>query len=438
MKYLLLFHLTQLQPDLANRCHNLSFDDIFIECIRWNTGLKSKHSGTVKNKITCNFCVHRGHKEEECRKKMKSKAKTLNESSTEKKILSVDDNLEKLAYQLGTAADFHVSANKCDFSSYSKSSQTVRVAGGGQVTMAGCGDLLFPTVDNKTIIINGAIHLPGQKYKILSTAQLEKQGYSIRWPSKYRNTELIHPNGSIYATFQRIGGRLIYKPSLHNSVEINVHSATRNWHQILGHPGQKAQEIILHATGIKGDKYPIDCETCTKTKITKFKGKGSLRTASSFREAIHMDLVGGQKTLAPTTTDDSVPNATLFLLAIDEFTLWKWAWPIYSKKTVPTQIQYLLEHLKTKFSITPKRIHTDSGTEFANSILQQILNSRGIEWHRSSSHAPEQNGIAERNVRTVTEKICALHLQSGLPPRIWPIILSSSINILNITPNSVA
>ena len=34
---------------------------------------------------------------------------------------------------------------------------------------------------------------------------------------------------------------------------------------------------------------------------------------------------------------------------------------------------------------------------------------RGIEWHRSSSRALEQNGIAERNVRTVTEIMRALH-----------------------------
>ena len=80
----------------------------------------------------------------------------------------------------------------------------------------------------------------------------------------------------------------------------------------------------------------------------------------------------------------------------------------------------------------------DSGTEFSNSDFQQNLLSRGIEWHRSSSHAPEQNGIVERNVRTVTEKMRALHLQSGLPLLLWPLILAASIYILNVTPNSVS
>lgn len=151
-----------------------------------------------------------------------------------------------------------------------------------------------------------------------------------------------------------------------------------------------------------------------------------------------MDLVGGQKSLNLTIMDKSIPNATWFLLAVDDFTAWKWAWPIYSKKTVPGQIGHLLEHLKNKFDKTPKCIHTDSGTEFSNSELQELMLSRGIEWQMSSSHAPEQNGIVERNVCTVTEKMRALHLQSGLQLRLWPLILKAAINILNITPNTVS
>ncbi|KAI0995640.1 hypothetical protein K3495_g12538 [Podosphaera aphanis] len=86
-----------------------------------------------------------------------------------------------------------------------------------------------------------------------------------------------------------------------------------------------------------------------------------------------MDLVGGQKSLRPVATDSSVPNATWFLLAVDEYTSWKWAWPIYSKKTVPTRIRQFLKYLKTNHSQTPKVLHTDSGTEFSNAELQEIL-----------------------------------------------------------------
>ncbi|KAI1005872.1 hypothetical protein K3495_g2356 [Podosphaera aphanis] len=226
-------------------------------------------------------------------------------------------------------------------------------------------------------------------------------------------------------------------PSRPITKRFNVLSVKRDWHSILGHPGQKAQSAVLKSAKITAYKSS-KCEICTKSKITKLKDHGSLRSATSFGEVIHMDLVGGQKSLLPTTTDKSVPDATWFLLAVDELTAWKWAWSVYSKKTVPILVRNFLENLKTKFGKTPKFIHTDSGTEFSNSSLQNELLSRGIEWKKSSSHAPEQNGIVERNVRTVTEKMRALHLQSGLPLRLWQVILNAAINLLNVTPNKVA
>ncbi|KAI0997709.1 hypothetical protein K3495_g10481 [Podosphaera aphanis] len=279
--------------------------------------------------------------------------------------------------------------------------------------------------------------MPGQRNQILSSAQLERQGFSIRWPSEYCNVELLRPDGTFCAIFRRTSGRLIYKPLL-DLLNPELYPVQHDWYGILGHPGQKAQDIALKTAGIKGYKFPYDCETCIKTKITKSKGYSSLRSASSFGEVIHMDLVGGQKSLFPTTTDKSIPNASWFLLAVNEFTSWKWAWPVYSKRTVPSQIVQLLEHLMTKFGKTPKILYTDSGTKFSNSDLQQNFLSCGIEWHKSSSHAPEQNGIVERNVRSVTEKLRALHLQSGLPIRLWPLILAAAIYILNVTPNSVS
>lgn len=126
----------------------------------------------------------------------------------------------------------------------------------------------------------------------------------------------------------------------------HTYSVSRNWHNVLEHPGETAQKMALDYAGISGYKPPHDCEICTKSKITVSKGQGSLRSASEFAEAIHMDLVGGQKALSPVATETSVPNATLFLLAVDEYTSWKRAWPILSKKTVPTRIRYFLEHLK--------------------------------------------------------------------------------------------
>ncbi|KAI0995619.1 hypothetical protein K3495_g12561 [Podosphaera aphanis] len=416
IRNLFLFHINTTRPDLASRCKNLTLENTLSECRASTSGDKPSSKTKNDSGVKCSYCQILGHSVNECRKKKRAE-KENKKNMGGSKILSVNKPSHSSYYQLDTAADAHVSGNIEDFS-YSKSSQLIGEAGGGQVTTDGYGDMFLPTADGKLEILSDAVHLPGETTRVLSTLQPEKQGFSINWPENYRDIELLRPDGSICAYFRREAGRLIWKPRSTDSVKSVSNSTKRNWHIILGHPGKKALTTALADAKITGYKSPENCETCIKTKITVSKG--------------------GQKSLSSVATDSSVPNATLFVLAVDEYTSWKWAWPIYSKKTVPTKIRQFLEYLKTNHSQTPEILHTDSGSEFSNVELQEILLNRGTTWHRFSSHAPEQNGIAERAVRTVTEKMRALHLQSGIPVRLWPLIPNAAINILNATPNKIA
>ena len=115
-----------------------------------------------------------------------------------------------------------------------------------------------------------------------------------------------------------------------------------------------------------------------------------------------MDLVGGRGSLCPAPSDTSQAAATWFLLVVDEHTSWRWAWPVYSKKDVPHLVSNLLELLNNQFGLTPKRVHTDVGCKFAGQDLGAVLAAKGIIWEDAAAKAPQQNGIVERSVRTVS------------------------------------
>ncbi|KAI1007745.1 hypothetical protein K3495_g476 [Podosphaera aphanis] len=121
MKYLFLHHVNTLKPDLANRCRDLAFHDMISECLKWsNTSAKPKSVDLKKNFVTCNYCSIKGHKENECRKK-KHVAIEKSQQGTEAakgKVLSLNSSQDTSAYQLDTAAEFHVSGYENDFSSY--------------------------------------------------------------------------------------------------------------------------------------------------------------------------------------------------------------------------------------------------------------------------------------------------------------------------------
>lgn len=109
-------------------------------------------------------------------------------------------------------------------------------------------------------------------------------------------------------------------------------------------------------------------------------------------------------------------NVTFFLLVIDQFSSWKWPWPICFKKTVPIQIRCLLENLKTKFDYTPTCIHTDLVTELSNSEFKDLLLSRGIKlkiiilicsrakrnFWKKYSHSYRKDACATSSIWTIT------------------------------------
>ena len=88
----------------------------------------------------------------------------------------------------------------------------------------------------------------------------------------------------------------------------------------------------------------------------------------------------------------------------------KWAWPVRPKKDVPLLVENLLAQLANQHGVTPKNIHCGSGTEFLNDAIRSILHTRGITLTYAATKANEQNGITERNVRTVTKRMRALRL----------------------------
>ena len=107
MRYLLLYHVNRIQPELANRCRNYSFDETISECLQWNSSVPQKPTSSSLNLSICNFCKNKGHRVEECRKKKKKeKNKTSKlDNHGHKNVLSLNNNQHDYGYQLDAAAN---------------------------------------------------------------------------------------------------------------------------------------------------------------------------------------------------------------------------------------------------------------------------------------------------------------------------------------------
>lgn len=71
------------------------------------------------------------------------------------------------------------------------------------------------------------------------------------------------------------------------------------------------------------------------------------------------------------------------------------------------------------FGRKPKVIRSDGGGEFDNGELRRFYKEEGIKPQFTTPYTPQQNGVAERKNRSITEMATCMLLDAGLDKRYW-------------------
>jgi len=83
-----------------------------------------------------------------------------------------------------------------------------------------------------------------------------------------------------------------------------------------------------------------------------------------------------------------------------------------------------------------KRLRTDRGGEFMSNAFSKFLLDNGIVHETSAADVHQQNGRAERMIRTLREKSQCIRLESSLPESYWEFALETAVHLHNRTPLS--
>ena len=84
-------------------------------------------------------------------------------------------------------------------------------------------------------------------------------------------------------------------------------------------------------------------------------------------------------------------------MVIDYFS--RWPEIIYLEETTSTYVIGKLKILIARFSI-PEIVVSDNGPQFGSAIFKQFGQEYGFQHHKSDPYFPQENGCAERAVRT--------------------------------------
>ncbi|CAL9241108.1 unnamed protein product [Arabidopsis halleri] len=97
---------------------------------------------------------------------------------------------------------------------------------------------------------------------------------------------------------------------------------------------------------------------------------------------------------------------------------------------------FSLSNNKTQFNSKIKSLQCDNGGEYDNRAFKEYMGSIGATFRFSCSYTSQQNGKAERMLRTINNMVRTLLIHAGMPHTFWVEALHTAVHLLNILPSS--
>ena len=186
-------------------------------------------------------------------------------------------------------------------------------------------------------------------------------------------------------------------------------ASDRVWHMRLGHPND---QVLKHLSTIKVISFnklsQFLCEACQVGKTSKLPFSSSVFRSSRVLERIHCDVWGP----APVV---SVQGFRFYVVFIDNYSRFCWFYPLKSKSDVFAIFKAFQLQVENQYNQKIAIFQSDGGGEFINKSLTDHFAATEIKQIVSRPHTPEQNGIAERRHRHITEIGLSMLYQSHMP-----------------------
>nr|GFB30824.1 retrotransposon protein, putative, unclassified [Tanacetum cinerariifolium] len=99
----------------------------------------------------------------------------------------------------------------------------------------------------------------------------------------------------------------------------------------------------------------------------------------------------------------SINGKRYVLVIVDDYSRYSWVHFLRSKDEAPKVIIKFLKRITVLFQSPVIIIRTDNGTEFKNHVLKEYFDTIGISHQMSFVRTPQQNGVVERQNRTLVE-----------------------------------
>jgi transposase InsO family protein len=141
-------------------------------------------------------------------------------------------------------------------------------------------------------------------------------------------------------------------------------------------------------------------------------------------EMLHMDLFGP-------ITYISISGNKYGLVIIDDYSHFTWVFFLYDKSETQEVLKKFLKRAQNKFDAKVKKIRSDNGSKFKDTQVEDYLDQEGIKYEFLAPYSPQQNGVAKRKNRTLTESARTMLYEYKTSNRFWTEAINMTCHAVN-------
>ncbi|CAI7845039.1 unnamed protein product, partial [Closterium sp. NIES-53] len=318
-----------------------------------------------------------------------------------------------MAMLLDSGCSHHLMGTKAVFVDMAPSDGVKHVRGfnGALEPVKGCRTVALEGEVGKQVLIPDVLYVPGVQVNLLSAGKLKESGVQLQGDGD--EMLLVAATGEVLGR-GRYTGRVLYTnlrpcstrpPSTEVVAQWTIVSATKSTldrlHARLALVSvdrikSSAKHKVAAALDIKtSTEADPPCVSCVGGKLARhtFPDKGS--DAEEALADVHIDLCG--------PFQEAAKDGSLHFLLGNRHTQFVWAMPVAKK----------------------------------SDVLREFQQRLGIVHDLTCPYTPQQNGMAEREMRTVVESVCKMLLHMGVQHHSWHLALRQAVWVLDLSDNKV-
>lgn len=293
--------------------------------------------------------------------------------------------------------------------------------------------------------IEEVLYSPEVRYNLLSVNRIQKTGMSVIFGNN--GVQIYDKNNKCYMTGENTNNLFsiifeISKPQCNlNESQNKCQDQTKLynlWHNRLGHLNKQRFNLLKNVIDENDSKIineiiPNDelCEPCilgkqSRLPFAKSKDKCNKNNRPLF--IIHSDVCGP---ITPVTVDDK----NYFVTFTDDYSRYTVTYLMHYKSEVLKCFQDFVAKSENLFNLKVTNLYCDNGREYLSNEFKDFCVCKGITYHLTVPYTPQQNGVAERKNRTLTEMARTLVTSAKLDKSFWGEAILTATYLTNRLPS---